>query len=135
LPICFKNEDQYVPIGKIADNGIINRIQSMFYRLNPDRDYGDIENWSILHLFSHLVFDLRVENDYFKGLSKIFRGSGLVSEDYLDYWWEKQKMVIDQYGALIEMPSRDRKSTRLNSSHVSISYAVFCLKKKRAEVV
>src|SRR5690606_41531945 len=27
-------------------------------------------------------------------------------------------------------PSRDRKSTRLNSSHVKISYAVFCLKKK-----
>src|SRR5207249_11471685 len=27
-------------------------------------------------------------------------------------------------------PFRDRKSTRLNSSHVSISYAVFCLKKK-----
>src|SRR5690606_39753553 len=26
--------------------------------------------------------------------------------------------------------SRDRKSTRLNSSHVKISYAVFCLKKK-----
>src|SRR5699024_11699738 len=26
--------------------------------------------------------------------------------------------------------SKDRKSTRLNSSHVSISYAVFCLKKK-----
>src|SRR5207249_8630755 len=27
---------------------------------------------------------------------------------------------------------RDRKSTRLNSSHVSISYAVFCLKKKKS---
>src|SRR5438874_12382580 len=27
-------------------------------------------------------------------------------------------------------PPRDRKSTRLNSSHVEISYAVFCLKKK-----
>src|SRR5690625_6610705 len=27
--------------------------------------------------------------------------------------------------------NRDRKSTRLNSSHVAISYAVFCLKKKR----
>src|SRR5437868_13297523 len=27
-------------------------------------------------------------------------------------------------------PQKDRKSTRLNSSHVSISYAVFCLKKK-----
>src|SRR5699024_12303237 len=30
----------------------------------------------------------------------------------------------------IRMPRQDRKSTRLNSSHVSISYAVFCLKKK-----
>src|SRR5690606_41496227 len=28
-------------------------------------------------------------------------------------------------------PARDRKSTRLNSSHVKISYAVFCLKKKK----
>src|SRR5690625_5416727 len=28
---------------------------------------------------------------------------------------------------------RDRKSTRLNSSHVAISYAVFCLKKKKDE--
>src|SRR5438067_10779636 len=28
---------------------------------------------------------------------------------------------------------KDRKSTRLNSSHVSISYAVFCLKKKKKE--
>src|SRR3989442_11911126 len=29
---------------------------------------------------------------------------------------------------------RDRKSTRLNSSHVRISYAVFCLKKKNAAI-
>src|SRR5439155_4700742 len=28
---------------------------------------------------------------------------------------------------------QDRKSTRLNSSHVAISYAVFCLKKKKTE--
>src|SRR5690625_6681940 len=31
----------------------------------------------------------------------------------------------------LEERSRDRKSTRLNSSHVAISYAVFCLKKKK----
>src|SRR5690625_5666274 len=29
-------------------------------------------------------------------------------------------------------PMTDRKSTRLNSSHVAISYAVFCLKKKKS---
>src|SRR5438067_8656151 len=31
----------------------------------------------------------------------------------------------------VELNQSDRKSTRLNSSHVSISYAVFCLKKKK----
>src|SRR5438876_1041700 len=31
------------------------------------------------------------------------------------------------------IPRRDRKSTRLNSSHPSISYAVFCLKKKKTK--
>src|SRR5207249_8245369 len=33
--------------------------------------------------------------------------------------------------AVLLISNRDRKSTRLNSSHVSISYAVFCLKKKK----
>src|SRR2546430_10290074 len=32
-------------------------------------------------------------------------------------------------------PNQDRKSTRLNSSHSQISYAVFCLKKKTPEVI
>src|SRR5699024_11517360 len=36
--------------------------------------------------------------------------------------------VAKNAGFLVE--GRDRKSTRLNSSHVSISYAVFCLKKR-----
>src|SRR5207249_9773720 len=37
--------------------------------------------------------------------------------------------LIGAYGK----DGRDRKSTRLNSSHVSISYAVFCLKKKKSK--
>src|SRR3712207_7351565 len=32
-------------------------------------------------------------------------------------------------------PLADRKSTRLNSSHANISYAVFCLKKKKNDVI
>src|SRR2546430_12709855 len=34
-------------------------------------------------------------------------------------------------GKLLESTASDRKSTRLNSSHSQISYAVFCLKKKK----
>src|SRR5690606_40948788 len=40
----------------------------------------------------------------------------------------RSETSIEQKSA--ENPRRDRKSTRLNSSHVKISYAVFCLKKK-----
>src|SRR5438874_5709870 len=35
------------------------------------------------------------------------------------------------YNKVALLYRRDRKSTRLNSSHVEISYAVFCLKKKK----
>src|SRR5207249_9519888 len=37
---------------------------------------------------------------------------------------------MDERGQPVPLTRQDRKSTRLNSSHVSISYAVFCLKKK-----
>src|SRR5258707_6729865 len=40
-------------------------------------------------------------------------------------------MIIDVHGHYTTAPAADRKSTRLNSSHANISYAVFCLKKKK----
>src|SRR5699024_11712188 len=44
-----------------------------------------------------------------------------------DTFIEKDASINDE----IDKLRQDRKSTRLNSSHVSISYAVFCLKKKK----
>src|SRR5690625_6850409 len=41
-----------------------------------------------------------------------------------------QILNSDQAPDVLEYNKGDRKSTRLNSSHVAISYAVFCLKKK-----
>src|SRR5256885_5689277 len=49
----------------------------------------------------------------------------------------KQLLVASNSGSsgdgpvLFDVSTRDRKSTRLNSSHLVISYAVFCLKKKK----
>ena len=39
--------------------------------------------------------------------------------------------ILHVSAELVYQLEKDRKSTRLNSSHVSISYAVFCLKKKK----
>src|SRR5690625_5537607 len=45
-----------------------------------------------------------------------------------------QKIFITNGGRASWVVVLDRKSTRLNSSHVAISYAVFCLKKKNIEI-
>src|SRR3712207_7567576 len=44
-------------------------------------------------------------------------------------------LAQEAHGLLAEHFLRDRKSTRLNSSHANISYAVFCLKKKKETTV
>src|SRR5215510_15878992 len=43
-------------------------------------------------------------------------------------WWRRRPLRQIEHAA-------DRKSTRLNSSHVAISYAVFCLKKKKNAIL
>src|SRR5258707_6431727 len=54
-----------------------------------------------------------------------------------DYDPEEQERGITIYSACVPFEwagftVKDRKSTRLNSSHANISYAVFCLKKKKS---
>src|SRR5207249_8207888 len=53
-------------------------------------------------------------------------------EGWVDHFetWSRQLAKRVQAGQDVT----DRKSTRLNSSHVSISYAVFCLKKKKKQI-
>src|SRR5207253_4021537 len=54
-----------------------------------------------------------------------FRRCGIIAR--ADKWDRSKKKCR---GKGVSHHCRDRKSTRLNSSHVAISYAVFCLKKK-----
>src|SRR3712207_7332660 len=71
----------------------------------------------------------------------------LVPADEAERFWRALDRDVEQHGApnvLItvswhtrsarEIHERDRKSTRLNSSHANISYAVFCLKKKKTRL-
>src|SRR5256885_12014139 len=53
----------------------------------------------------------------------LFRSLGLPQE--------ARVLTVQRSGWRFPRPSPDRKSTRLNSSHLVISYAVFCLKKKK----
>src|SRR5256885_5367629 len=70
----------------------------------------------------------------------LFRSSvttrGLIgSEKEAFFQDERVRDVLARHGVTVTVQKagsrRDRKSTRLNSSHLVISYAVFCLKKKK----
>src|SRR5690348_17891416 len=75
------------------------------------------------------------------GIDKDFQGEAwpgenitvgyLPQEPQLDPSKNVLENVKDGAREVADMVDRDRKSTRLNSSHPSISYAVFCLKKKK----
>src|SRR5438876_3501863 len=59
-----------------------------------------------------------------------FRSKAAEVLDDTMFYREGHRLLFRSMLALTER-KRDRKSTRLNSSHPSISYAVFCLKKKK----
>src|SRR2546430_13609937 len=54
-----------------------------------------------------------------------------VERDVNPNYWQVIKEFEKQTNVPVIMNTSDRKSTRLNSSHSQISYAVFCLKKKK----
>src|SRR5437773_4292198 len=83
---------------------------------------------SILDQPSHLFFFLMLRRPPRSTLfpyTTLFRSRGLE---------ERRQDIVQAAGVEIVGPRddlEDRKSTRLNSSHITISYAVFCLKKKK----
>src|SRR5690606_40297178 len=55
----------------------------------------------------------------------------IIADNVIDPMNSNSIGLVGKYRYNFTGGSEDRKSTRLNSSHVKISYAVFCLKKKR----
>src|SRR5438045_6138420 len=71
--------------------------------------------------------------------STLFPYTTLFRSDLREVFEERQRLLDghvqhlgDGLAAVVDL--QDRKSTRLNSSHLGISYAVFCLKKKKKRI-
>src|SRR5438477_8196090 len=74
----------------------------------------------------------------------LFRSMGYSSSDIRErFQWTfpivysrvgPKKLYVGSQHLWMTTNDGDRKSTRLNSSHMSISYAVFCLKKKKKKI-
>src|SRR5258707_11984283 len=79
---------------------------------------------SLAAAFSKVLDDLRQERTELLNLSSELERRVAVRTREVERLAEESR-----YAAIV----RDRKSTRLNSSHANISYAVFCLKKKKLQ--
>src|SRR5690625_6870373 len=100
----------------------------------PDRCYAGIYQATIEDCKEHGAFDPTTMGS----VSNV----GLMAQKAEEYGSHDKTFEIPANGTvtvtdaqgnvLMEHSVEDRKSTRLNSSHVAISYAVFCLKKKKS---
>src|SRR5690554_5419858 len=114
LPVDSQWEDTYQSNAGISSNNT-NQFDGDF---DSDLHHATTEN-----LQDHLLWQLNLTP-----MSELDRSIAMMFIDGVDDDGYLHTSVDD---ILESLKSRDRKSTRLNSSHVRISYAVFCLKKKK----
>src|SRR5947209_1394446 len=85
------------------------------------------QNRCSLHLRQNVTLEIHSS----AAASRIRSAGGHLSCDGSEY--QQRALALVQPGTVSVQVRGDRKSTRLNSSHANISYAVFCLKKKKKQ--
>src|SRR6266704_4241657 len=96
--------------------------------LDQDKDSSRIEVEALLDFIQiGIVFFFIFVEFYFLPAQRLDEHTAFLREMRVE---NLEDVMVAALAAFRALTARDRKSTRLNSSHVSISYAVFCLKKK-----
>src|SRR5690625_5515189 len=93
----------------------------LYLKSNLKND-SDVTEKSIAVSYGFTMIILAIINNFFPFFFNILISPCVFEIEFNSY--------ICEFVIKFSMIMRDRKSTRLNSSHVAISYAVFCLKKK-----
>src|SRR5437870_8287486 len=109
---------------KDLDRGLVS--EELFIRLLcTERKRSERSRKFLLLMLLDVAKVLGTEDHGNEVLQKIVSALSFSTRDTDISGWYKDNSVL----GVIFTEIRDRKSTRLNSSHVAISYAVFCLKK------
>src|SRR2546427_4867308 len=100
-------------------------VQALLGATLPDRAVDLLDRILLILMIIELLYTVQFS----------FREHALVPEPFLIVGLiaaiRRLLVLTAEFARLLEKGERDRKSTRLNSSHSQISYAVFCLKKKK----
>src|SRR5205807_4916793 len=104
-------------------------LNTLTEKLRSELDLNSAEVGDAVTLLLTSEVDDQVKAEFLTALHK----KGETAEEIAAFVRALMKRAVDPMIAPADMPGpmvEDRKSTRLNSSHLVISYAVFCLKKK-----
>src|SRR5207253_2676732 len=147
-------EESFAPVGHHFDQGVVLSAQNGLgsEEIIAEHTRGQIIRGTTFmsgtrHSDTHVQYELDTATwmgpfeprhtpfSFVKEAADLIVAGGLKAEalhDARPAQWSKLifNASVNAVSALTGLPHSDRKSTRLNSSHVAISYAVFCLKKK-----
>src|SRR5437868_4127196 len=112
-----------------------------FFRARDKDGNGDIiyfQGHATPGIYARAFLEGRLTDEHLQNFRRELRSEHSLSS-YPHPWlmpdfWEFPTVSMGLGPIMAIYQARDRKSTRLNSSHVSISYAVFCLKKKTTNI-
>src|SRR5699024_11675186 len=109
----------------------MNTLKNEFF--NPSEEFSPIPFWFWNDRLTHKEIKRQIHDFNEKGVNGFVLHPRLGVPKDIEYLSDVfMDFVLTAVKEADELGMRDRKSTRLNSSHVSISYAVFCLKKQIA---
>src|SRR5690606_39515291 len=110
---------------EVIDEAAVRRLTASQQRVAEAGRVGRLDPGAVAYLLEIGIVALREAATRVEDASEAT--GGLPSRAQVGAWWEE---ILRARGLDPTADLADRKSTRLNSSHVKISYAVFCLKKK-----
>src|SRR5690625_2362711 len=122
--VMIPQEMNMVDDRSIAENLFLNRVP---------RKFGIVDEYTMLSLAEKYLEPVGIDvspttlvGELGTGQKQMVAIASALSKDV-------KILILDEPTATLSGHERDRKSTRLNSSHVAISYAVFCSEKKNAD--
>src|SRR5699024_11631093 len=126
---CYEFEEWVSSMQEQYNEYIIKAVRSRLHEADKMKDMSQIQKYGNI-----LIKRDPYNEDLYKEIMEIYAAGGNYNMA-IKLYYDLEKILaedlgVEPSGEITEI--LDRKSTRLNSSHVSNSYAVFCLKKKNS---